>query len=314
VSTAVADFREQYGDTLVRYLQEAREAPLQQGYELARKAMAQGLGVLDIAQMHREALLRVVGVDAGARKQLADAGSFLIECLSPFEMSHRGAQEGSRALQAVNDLLEKELQRVAHALHDEAGQLLAAVHLAITQFAVDLPADKHWRIAQTQKVLHDIESELRAIAYDLHPPILDNLGLWPAIEALADRVQRRSGIPITLSKRDPGRFDAQIETVLYRIVQEGLNNAVKHARAKTVGVEIRREADRVLCQVHDDGIGIGPEATERPAGLGMRGMHARVQALGGVLHLQSAPQQGTTLQAEIPLREAKHDLSDFARG
>lgn len=306
-------FHEQYSENLQRYLQEVREAPLQQGYELARRAMAQGLGVLDIAQMHREALLQCFASEDEAQKRLTDAGSFLIECLSPFEMSHRGAQEGARALQAVNDLLEKELQRVALALHDEAGQLLAAAHLAIAQFTADLPLEKHWRVTEAQKVLYQIEQELRGIAYDIHPPILDNLGLWPAIESLADRVAERTGLAISTAAGDPGRFSLAIETALYRLVQEGLNNVVKHARARTVCVEIWRESAAVVCQVRDDGIGMSSQSGEQAPGLGMRGMRARVQALGGSLRLRSMANEGTTLEAQIPLMEVKNELSHIAR-
>jgi signal transduction histidine kinase len=116
---------------------------LRQAYELGRAAVAEGKGILEVVAVHHAALQKILAVPcmaANGASVLRNAEKFLVESLSPYEMTHRGFKEALVSLRQLNDTLEHEIQRIAHAVHDEAGQLLATVHLALADIARDLPS------------------------------------------------------------------------------------------------------------------------------------------------------------------------------
>jgi signal transduction histidine kinase len=287
---------------LQTYISEGGEVALIRAYNFARQALQDGCGILEIADIHHQALHRLMAEQPAANMSvvLTKASDFFAECLSPFEMSHRGAREGARALRHLNEVLEAELKRIAHALHDEAGQLLASVHIALVDVADDLPAGARPRIDEIKKLLWQIEGELRNLSHELRPTMLDNLGLIAGLEFLAERVGKRTGLAVTVKGVGEPRLAPAIETALYRIVQEALNNTVKHAKAKSVRIELRRSASRITCSIQDDGIGFHVQRTPSSAGFGLIGVRERLNALGGSLRIVSAPERGTTLFADIP--------------
>lgn len=298
---ASPDLAERYWEILREYLERRDEAPLNHGYELARQAMVDGCGVLEIAAVHHLALRRLLAESPSDDRLLWAAGDFFAECLSPFEMSHRGAQEGTRALRHFNEVLEGQMKRIAHALHDEAGQLLASVSIAVVDVASELPPQQRIRFKEVEQLLKQIEIELRNLSHDLRPTVLDNLGLVPALEFLAEKVTKRTGLKVSVNGDDSTRLPAAVETALYRIVQEALNNAVKHAHASSVRIELLRTSSTVACSVSDDGQGFDAQRQQSVHGLGFVGMRERLNALGGSLRLTTEPRRGTTIQAEIPL-------------
>jgi two-component system sensor histidine kinase UhpB len=216
-------------------------------------------------------------------------------------------REAERALHAVNQRLEEEARRIAHALHDEAAQLLASMYLALDALAVDLP-EVRVRIAEVRSLLEQLETHLRHLAHELRPTILDDFGLIPAIRFLADGVSKRTGLSVTVVGSTGGRLSTDIETVLYRIVQEGLTNVTKHAQASRAAVRLRRYPDKIVCSLVDDGRGF--QTSTRPAlhtgtdGLGLIGIKERVAALSGTLSIRSGPSVGTTLEIAMPLQSA----------
>jgi signal transduction histidine kinase len=296
-----------YAEALREYLAGAGEAALQRAYELGRQAIADGIGVVDLVALHHEALKEIQGTlpsgDQGLRT-LEAAGTFLGECLSSFEMTHRGYREAVTALRRLNELLEEEARRIAHSLHDEAGQLLASVHLAIESVGRDLPAGARGRLKDVRALLDEIEKHLRRLSHELRPTILDDLGLLPALEFLAQGVTSRTGIPIIVDGQRERRLPRTVETALYRIVQEALTNATRHARARRIEVRLGIEPQAVRCAVRDDGKGIDPASTRdgsAEGGLGLIGIRERLSALGGHLAIQSTPGHGTELSVTIPL-------------
>jgi signal transduction histidine kinase len=230
------------------------------------------------------------------------AGSFVLECLCSFEMAHRAVREANTALRGLNEFLEEQTRRISHGLHDEAGELLASVHVALDDVAPDLPAPAAARLESVKRLLDQIEEELRRLSHDLRPTILDDLGLMAALDVLAEAVSARTGLWVKVEGRREDRLAPAIETVLYRIVQEALNNVNKHAHASAVTIVVRREARRVCCSVRDDGVGFDPgTARSTVKGIGLIGIRERLATLGGALSIEAAPGRGTELRVAIPL-------------
>jgi len=148
---------------------------------------------------------------------------------------------------------------------------------------------------------------LQALITELRPAALDQIGLAPALDALLKRVGATSGIDVeadvatTLHEgSSPTRLDPEVESTLYRLVQESLTNAVKHAFAGRVTVTLAESGDSVIVTVTDDGVGFDPRAFT--AGFGLVGMHERVALVGGELSVDSTPGEGTTVRAHVPAR------------
>jgi signal transduction histidine kinase len=297
----IKQLTERYHEALRAFIADGDEGALNRGYEIGRRALADGCGVLELGTIHHQALRALLAQQPLSEELLLSAEKFLTECLSPFEMSHRGAQEGTRALRHLNEVLEGELKRIAHALHDEAGQLLASVHIALAALARDFPAPAQNRLDEIKGLLKQIELDLRNMSHELRPTVLDNLGLLPALEFLADKVARRTGLAVSVRGELPQRLSPAVETALYRIVQEALNNAARHAQASNIKIELRVAPGRLACTVRDDGQGFDVGREADTSGFGLIGIRERLNALGGSLHVRSKPRQGTTLLVEIPL-------------
>ena len=300
------DLQEEFTRALERHLAEGGEAALLSAYELGRRTLAARLGVLDVATMLHEALL-VVCLRRPDRSldMVREAGEFELECLSPFEMAHRAVREANTALRGLNDHLEEQTRRISHQLHDQAGQLLASVYLAIDDLVRDVPPDMGARLQGVKGLLDRIEEQLRRLSHELRPTILDDLGLLAALEFLGKGFAARHRLEIHVHGRREERFLEPTETVLYRIVQEALNNVVKHAQASTVTITVERAGQRVTCSVRDDGIGFDPAVTRAgDRGIGLIGIRERLVPLGGVLRIDSAPGQGTEVCVAIPVGSA----------
>src|SRR5713226_10066568 len=234
-----AGFEDEYRSSLREYAAGRGEPALRRSYELGRLALAERKSLVEIASLHHQAVLGLVrGAKSEKRRdELFQAGAeFLAECLSPYEMAHRGFQDAVKALRQLNETLEEEIKRIAYAVHDEAGQLLVAVHLALSEVASGLPERQQAQFARIKELLNEVDKHLRRYSHELRPTILDDLGWIPAIRFLADGVSKRANLPIHIDATISGRLSISVETTLYRIVQEALTNAVKHAKASNVWI------------------------------------------------------------------------------
>jgi PAS domain S-box-containing protein len=212
------------------------------------------------------------------------------------------------ALRRLNVQLEREAERIAHVLHDEAGQFLTSAHITLADVARDLPDAAQRRLRAVREHLDRIEEHLRRLSHELRPRILDDLGLAAALEFLADGVMKRAGIVVTTEVDLPERLPLVVETTLYRFIQEALTNAAKYARPTRVSVLVAREARRIRCAVRDDGTGFDVAEVLARRGnpsLGLIGTRDRVEALGGILNVASTPGKGTELLALIPVEPAE---------
>jgi PAS domain S-box-containing protein len=207
------------------------------------------------------------------------------------------------ALRYLNTRLEEKAKRIAHGLHDEAGQLLASVYLRIGEIASELAPRDRRRVEELRTLLDQVDDQIRRLAHELRPSILDDLGLVPACQLLAEGVSKRAGLRISVSGSTRGRLPADVETALYRVVQEALNNVVRHARARTVTVRFDRVGHRLRGHVRDNGAGFDVSAAGRSGnhGLGLSGMRERLVAVRGRLHVTSTPGSGTSVEFDLPL-------------
>ena len=297
---------EEYRSALVEYVRGGGESSLGRAYELGRRAISEKRGLLEIASLHHEALRAILTDTQGAarrRQILAASAEFLTEILSPYEMAHRGVQDAIAALRHLNETLEEEIKRIAHAVHDEAGQLLVAVHLALADVARELPQRQKEQVGQIEDLLDQVEKQLRLYSHELRPTVLDDLGWIPAIRFLAEGVSKRSNLAIQIKTTVAGRLPGPIEIALYRIIQEALTNTAKHSKASRVWIRIGRKNRRFCCSIEDDGVGFDVRAVRsngKRRGLGLIGIQERLDGVGGTLSIDSACGRGTRLLIQLP--------------
>lgn len=423
---------DQYALALQSYLEDVKEVHLHEAYELGRIALAESIGLLEMASIHHLGLASCLSNDLAApdrARTVRAAERFFIESLAPFEMSLRGFQEAHAALTAseakyrelvenasdivfttdlegnitsinkaagqltgypleealranfvqivapeyletvremlrrklagdetttyqleiltrqgqrlhleastrllymngkavgvqgiardigerkraeaaliqLNKALEEQAKRIAHELHDESGQLLASVHIALNNdIARQLPAEAKSSVQGVKDLLDKIEAQLRRLSHELRPTILDDLGLVPALEFLTQGISERAQISITVQGDTGGRLPNEVEIVLYRIVQEALNNVVRHAQARQVRVSIGREGETVQCSIRDDGVGFDSKrvaAHKGRRGLGLIGIRERLVAVKGTCIIKTSPAQGTEILVTVP--------------
>lgn len=315
---SVKTLERRYRAAILNHFHNPCEASLATAYELGRLAISKQTTLIELASLHHRALQHVLGSTDGSQLQkevLNFAAVFLAESLSPFEMTHRGFQDAVKALRHLNQTLEEEIKRIAYAVHDEAGQLLVAVHLAVADIAVGLPKRQQRELARVKKLLRRVEDHLRRYSHELRPTVLDDLGWIPAARLLADGISQRSGFPVEIASNVKGRLPSTHETVLYRVVQEALGNAARHSRASRVRIHVRQQRGIICCSIQDDGIGFDLHSLRsgrKRKGLGLIAMRERLDAIGGTLSVVSIPGRGTRLTIRIP-REEPHALSHRPR-
>lgn len=200
---------------------------------------------------------------------------------------------------------EEERTRISHDLHDETAQSLTTLKLMIEMIKQGLPPDQEELRRQVEEVEDSVRKTLqgiRGLIADLRPPMLDDFGLVPTLKWLVHDFTQRHGTRVDLHKVHLlRRLPLEVETVLYRAVQEALANVAKHARSGLVNVSLVRTAERVVVTVQDDGIGFDDRRPRRGA-FGLLGIRERLAALGGSLLIESQRGRGTTLTMVIPLK------------
>jgi two-component system NarL family sensor kinase len=234
--------------------------------------------------------------------RLAAENAQLLERLAGAEGRFRLVARGVLRLQ------EAERGRVSRELHDGVGQSLTALklQLAILEAQARERGDPGARRLQELVEVADVAlQEVRQLSHLLRPQMLDELGLLPTLRWLVRTVRARTGLDVHLDHEGlEERLDPELETLAFRVVQEALNNAAKHAPRARVGVTVTADARRARIVVHDDGPGFDAEtrlASAEEGGFGLRGMRERVQLFGGRFEVQSGPGRGTTLEAVVPL-------------
>jgi signal transduction histidine kinase len=274
---------QEYSAALASYLTGDGEAALKRAYEFGRNALMGGLGVLEIAILHHQSLQRLTPKrkDATAKPpKLKTAGEFLAESLAVYDMAYRSFKEKNAALRHLNDALENEARRIAYLLHDEVGQSLFVAEISLAQ----------------------LEGKIDPALHEMRPTVLDDLGLVPALEFLAQGVSKRSRVRVIIRSSVRRRLPAPIEATLFRAVQEALSNVVRHSNADQADVALQQKGQTLFCSVTDEGVGFDVEGLGKgnSEGLGLTGIRERLDSIGGTLEIRSQTGQGTQLTMIIP--------------
>ena len=240
------------------------------------------------------------------------------EDVTEIKEAHDAQQKVSGLLMQAQD---DERRRIARELHDSTVQNLVAIKAdlnGIERESKQLSADATEMLKESVSLSNQVIRELRTLSYLLHPPFLDEAGLVPALTWFVRGFIQRSGIPVELMVLDEiGRLPTDIETALFRVVQESLTNIHRHSGGGRAVIWVTREKDNVTLRIMDDGHGFSLPATEDNLestvlpGVGIPGMRQRLRQLGGQLEIESGP-QGTTVNAKICLSEDR-DHAYFTR-
>jgi signal transduction histidine kinase len=209
---------------------------------------------------------------------------------------------GQHSLRRVNAVLEEQARSIGQALHDETGQTLTAAHHALAEAYELSESSVRIHLAAVKNNLEAIDQQLRRLAHELRPRILDDLGLVPALRFLADGMSVRGEIVVSLTTSLGGPLPAVVETAVYRLVQESLTNIRRHARATQVVLEVEERPGLLRCRIRDNGVGFDAEQ-QSPSGLGLIGIRDRLDDLGATLTVDSEPGRGTDLLTMIPLED-----------
>lgn len=215
------------------------------------------------------------------------------------EAENRG-QARREMIARIVEAQEAERGRIARELHDEFGQHLASILLGLRLVEqAGVADDAKGALAELVETINAAIAKLRALAIDLRPTALDDFGLLPALERLTESYERRTGIATTLRFDAPGlRLPSQAETAIYRVVQESLTNAAKHANARSIVVRGESSDDEVIVKVVDDGAGFDPAEIE--GGFGLVSMQERASLVSGSVRVSSARGSGTTIELRVP--------------
>jgi len=230
----------------------------------------------------------------------------MTEQLRLAELQH--ARDLSAHVQAA---LENERATIARELHDDLGQQLAALKMQLVRFESEIgrsATEGPLASTQLQTQIDTIIASVRRIAAGLRPPVLDELGLYAAIEWLVNDVRRRFGLAIGLSiQGDEPAFEPSAATSIFRIVQEGLTNVVRHAEASTVCIAVVCDNAACTLTIEDNGRGAALDSPRATDTFGLLGMRERVRSLSGTIALRSRPGDGFRVEAMIPLEKVVID-------
>jgi signal transduction histidine kinase len=290
------------------------------GFELAsmirQHPRCQDTAIIFISAVHLTDADRLTGYEHGAVDYLSVpiVPELLRAKVKVFAELHRKTRQLAALNREMQDLSngiikvrDQEQRRIARELHDDLGQGLCAVKMVaeLIQGASDLSVAKA-KAFEMSNLIDDAIRQVRSVSHLLHPPLLDEIGLQPALTAYVEGLMNRSAIKtvIEVQPTDFPRLVPDLEIAIYRVVQEALTNVFRHSAAQSVRIALRAERDRVALTVRDDGKGI-PKQVERfrsgSIGVGVSGMRQRIRECGGELKLQNA-NPGTLLEAIVPLK------------
>jgi signal transduction histidine kinase len=262
------------------------------GLETMRFALTQSLD--ELAQAREKLELRVV-------ERTREIEQLYRELSLRDELRHK-------LLRKLISAQEEERRRIARELHDETSQVVVVLALALDSAMATMPPGvSRERLAQAKALALRALDGIRSLSFDLRPSLLDDLGLFPAIEWYAEHTLKPLGVTVRCEYDETAesRLPAQLNTALFRAAQEAITNIAKHAEAETLLIQCTLEPNAITIEIEDDGRGFDPASfsaiTSDGRGLGLAGIKERVELLGGSARVESAPGQGTRVVLSVPL-------------
>jgi signal transduction histidine kinase len=227
--------------------------------------------------------------------------------------AHHALNEANKRLQAISkrvlSIQEEEKRSISRELHDDIGQSLTALKIGLHRIAQRTSAEHKKLVAECLAIADSTLDKLRNLSLELRPPQLDQLGLEGALEWLVDHHRGATGLNVECQFAGlSDRLPTDIESACYRITQEALNNATRHANAKQIHIRVERGEHQLMLVIRDDGVGFDIDAAHQKAlrsgSMGLIGMEERAQLAGGQLTLRALPGMGTVVQVTFALEQA----------
>lgn len=274
--------------------------PLQYGKELA--------GILNVASDHPDSFSKEQVL---LLQSYANLAAVAIQNSWLFDQVRLGNEQLHALSHRLMEVQEAERIHLSRELHDESGQILAAlmVNLGLLERDADSPDLIRSHASELKRIASNVLDNLHALAVKLRPASLDHLGLVTALEQYIQEFNRQYHLNVQFETVgvDASRLPGDLETALFRVVQESLTNVALHAQATRVDVLLNRRNGCLVLTVEDNGIGFNPDQPANENRLGLFGMRERVEMLGGKLIVESAPGKGTMISVEVPYGDARLD-------
>ncbi len=241
---------------------------------------------------------------SGGAEEGPDGTRSLQGVMNDVTASRRAIADRQALLRRLSLAQEEERRRLSRELHDQVGQSVTGLSLGLKALERDGAAPAA-ELRALQEMARDIGRDIHRAAADLRPSALDDLGLEKALAALTAGLGQRAGLRIDMEVVGALRgLPAEVEILVYRVVQEALNNVVKHAKANGASVVLERKSETLRVIVEDDGVGFEPDAKlppDAPPALGLLGMRERLELVGGGMTIEASPGAGTSLFIDVPL-------------
>jgi signal transduction histidine kinase len=218
------------------------------------------------------------------------------------EMEKKETEQQKLRFKAVIEAEEKERIRIAKDLHDGLGQLLSTARINVAGLEGEVKKEDEVLLNNSLRLIDDAVKEVRSISHNMMPATLIEFGLIKAVQNLADRINQAGLMTINLFIGDvPEKFEQSTEIALYRIIQEVLNNMIKHSNARNILIELRKDNSRILLKIKDDGKGFDVKEINRSQGIGWKNIFSRLSIINGNIDIQSQPGAGTVINIDFAI-------------
>jgi signal transduction histidine kinase len=265
------------------------------------------LAILTVGELSR--FRNYTGEEIKFLQAISNQTALAIENLQLMEQAKNQAKNLKALSSQILEIQEKERKKIALDLHDEISQNLAAIRLNL-ESALKLlekdPKESQKKLAQTEELTKENIQKTRDILMDLRPPLLDDFGLTPALRSYLEDFSQKTGIEVEFSSnRILKKIKSEFQTILFRIIQEGLTNVLKHAKAKKIDIDLGQKNSRIYLKIEDNGIGFDVEKVlgqfTPSFGMGILGIKERVKLLKGNFVIRSKIDKGTRIEINFPL-------------
>lgn len=238
----------------------------------------------------------------------ADGPSLVIAFVEDITKSKQTDDALSQMTRRLFEAQEKERARIARELHDDFNQRLTMLAIGIEQVGQDLPSPPDGilrRLEELHKYTLEVAQDVQALAHQLHSSKLDYLGVVAAMNSFCRVFSERQNVKIDFTNEGVTTVPSEISLCLFRVLQEALQNALKHSGVRHFSVELRGAADVIELTVRDSGVGFAPDAAVKGSGLGLTSIQERVKLVDGILSIDSLANVGTTIHARVPLSSGR---------